>query len=283
MSNGDFEINGHLIGPGHPTFVTAFDPGDDTARDQDQLNPAADRRHFGRDYRTPGVWALKFSVGGDNDVEVLAELSALRRAWRSNHRSPGETTRLTYTLGGRTRFVTGRPRDFNYDPNQNLDDGNVVAAGKFVLADTLVRDAAQASYTLTIRPPASGAVTLPAVWPLLSSPAGERQGAAAVAGDAATPARIVFNGPISNPALVSDDWAVELQAEVPAFTSVTVDAETGTVTRSDGTPLQGAISRRTYLPDVVLEPGPASFLFTGTDPTGTATATIQWHPAYEGL
>jgi len=285
MIDGDIEVGGYLTGPGQPVFARALNVGAAQARDQDQLNPVGNTTHFGRDYLTPPVWKLEFCIGeGIGPLEALRALAQLQTAWRTavNPEEPGAVTTLRYAAAGRTRRVYGRPRNFTPDVSRNLADGDVMATAEFVTADPYHYDDLEGELTITLRDNSNfGAVTLPAVWPLMSVPGAGRQGTIIVDGDAPTPVQVTFDGPVVNPALAAgEEWAVQTTTSLAYDRSLTIDARTETVELEDGTPVPGVLSHETYLPGARLEPGIQELRFTGTDATGTSKATIRWRNAY---
>lgn len=285
MKDGEVEVGGYLTGPGLPVFVTSLDPGVAAERHQDVQSDYTGKVSFGRDTVSPPVWKLQFAIGeGRSADEALAALAALQRAWRTavDPRVPGEVTALRYGAAGRTRRVYGRPRNFTPDLSHSLEDGNVVATAEFVTQDAYHYSDVEQSKTLTSRPPATSYVTLPAVWPLLSSKPEIRQSVIQVGGDAPTPVRVEFTGPGSNPGLIApgQGWEVQALGTFAYDETLVVDSRTEEIMMGDGTPAPGVLSRATYLPEVQLAPGSTELQFVGNDSTGSATATIRWRDAY---
>lgn len=287
MNDGEIEVGGYLTGPGLPVFVTNLEIGGAGTRDQDQLNPYGDDRHFGSDYLEPPIWKMAFCVGeGVGAAEALQALAELQRAWRTavDPRVPGADTWLRYGAAGRTRRIYGRPRNFMPDVGGNLADGNVVATAEFHAADPYHYDDAEQQLELAFRQNNSGTVTLPAVWPLLSRPGAARQGIVTVGGDAPTPVRVDFAGPIAGPAMrAGQEWELASTATIGATDGLIIDSRTEMVNLASGAPQPGALTRETFLPEVRLEPGLTEIEFTGNDPTGTSKATIRWRNAHHSF
>lgn len=291
MENGDFELNGYLMGAGQPVFASDFQPGTYGDRDQDQDNPFAPARMFGRDLQTAPTWSFDFSVaqapGTAPDVGVLASLEALATAWRSavDAGTPGAVTRLRYQIGGRVRCVYGRPRNFAFNPSKNIADGNIVASAQFACEDIYTYSDQLFEVQLQLRPPPTGNVTLPAVWPLTTQITSTRQGVFTVAGSAAVlPEDITFYGPVGDPVLeCTGNWTVGWAGTIPYDGWVRIDPRAGTVLNQAGAYVGGTLSRKTYLPELVFKPGGADLKFSGTDNTGSSRAVVRWRSGYNAL
>jgi len=293
MQNGDFELAGYLIGRDQPVFVTDFQTGSNGERLQDTPNPYGNTRFFGRDQKDPATWSFEFSVaqedGAAPDSGVLDSLERLATVWNTavDATDPGAYTSLRYMIGGRVRRVYGRPRNFSFNPSQNIQDGSITATAQFALLDTFSYADAQEQTQLQLRQAPVGAVTLPAVWPVLSVIDTERQGTFDVTGSAeALVDDITFYGPIVNPQLVlagPGGWTVSLIGTIPYDGWVRLDPRWPRVLNQSGGSAAGMVSRRTYLPDLTLRPGARGLTFTGTDPTSTAKTIIRWRPAYNAL
>lgn len=290
MENGDFELGGYLIGRGQPVFVTDFQVGSSGTRHQDEDNPYGNNRWFGRDQKTARVWSFEFSVaqasGTAPAAGVLAALEDLAAAWEGtgDPETPGDYTYLRYMVGGRVRRVYGRPRNFDWDPSKNLEDGNVVATAQFALLDTLHYSDTLEQVEVMLRQPPTGSVTLPAVWPLISVVQSTRQGVYTVASKAAAyPEDLTIYGPVNNPVVDVQDWQVKLNGSIPYDGWVRISPRDGTIINQDDAPVPGMLSRTSYLPDMVLKPGPGGITFAGIDPTATARAVLRWRPAYRTI
>lgn len=290
MKNGDFELGGYLIGRDQPVMVTKFTPGNAADRTQDTEHPTGDLMMFGRDQVTPPIWSFDLSIaqpaGRPADVGVLESLEAVMRAWRAtgDRRNPGTVVPLRYMVGGRVRRVYGRPRGFQFDPSQNIEDGNITGTAQFALQDTYTYDDAVNEQYLQLRPPPNGWVTLPAVWPLISTITSTRQGTFLVESSAAAyPEDITFYGPVVNPVLENSNWRIQLDYSIPYDGWVRLDPRMATVRNQDGGDVGGALSRTTYLEDLVLEPGAQDLQFSGVDNTGTSRAVIRWRSAFYAL
>ena len=291
MENGDFELDGYVMGVGQPVFVTDFQPGTYADRDQDQDNPFRSARIFGRDQTTAPNWSLDFSVaqaaGTAPDVGVLAALEALATVWRRSVdvETPGTVTRLRYKVGGRVRCVYGRPRNFAFNPSTNIADGSIIASAQFACEDIYTYADELQEISLQLRPPPTGNVVLPAVWPLTTKIISTRQGVFTVNGSAPTmPEDITFYGPVVDPVLeCTGNWVAGWSGSIPYDGWVRIDPRAGTVLNQSGANVGGPLSRRTYLPDLVFKPGGADLKFSGTDNSGSSRAVVRWRSSFHAL
>ena len=80
-----------------------------------------------------------------------------------------------------------------------------------------------------------------------------------------------------------DGVEVGLVGDVAGDLPITVDARTGEVTRADGVPMPGILSRRSRLAALRVSPGTHEISFSGYSPTGTARVDVAWRPATWGL
>lgn len=290
MENGDFELGGYLIGAGQPVIVTSFQINPGEVVQQDQINPFASRRMFGRDTQNPPTWEFDFHIANPDgvaaDVGVLGALEALTTAWAGtvDAETPGATTFLRYKIGGRVRGVYGRPRNFTPNPSVNIQDGSLTAAAQFALSDAYTYSDELFETELQLRPPPNGAVTLPAVWPLLSEISSTRQGIFTVGGTSPTyPEDITFYGPVVNPSLETLAWKVGWQGTVPYDGWVRINPRETTVLTNTGASVSGGLTRSTFLPDLKFKPGAQDLKFSGVDNTGSSRAVVRWRSAFNSF
>lgn len=285
LANGDFELDGYLFtgSPNSPLYVTDMSPGSVDARVQDRYNPVGHERIFGRDYRTAPTWEFQFRVGAGTVAETRRLLGAAQAAWLSTPTEPGGQSVLRYAVGDTVRRIYGRPRRFTPEPAAIYSINQAVARATFDTADALHYDDAADSLTLSLIPANGGGLVSPLVSPLTTAPSAARQGLVTVGGDAPAPMEVTFKGPVLNPQAASSGWFVGLEGSLAYDQSVTINTRDNTVLRNDGASLGGQLSRRTYLAQARLHPGAQEFIFTGTDPTGTASCTVSWRNTYYGF
>lgn len=282
---GDAVFSGESLN--ESLMVREFEPGGVNISADDKPRGMRDGMTVGRDFLESRTWAWEISARGTDLTAVLAAGAVLERAWRPQQRlMPGISIPLSYLVDGRWRRVYGRPRRFAGFPPDYIASGGVGhIACDFLVTDPLHYDDVESSVQLTIVPASTGGLMAPLVAPLStvrsSSP---RAGLVANAGDAPTPLKVTFKGPIANPWVRSPGgWEVGLTGSLAYDESITVDPLAGTVTRQDGTPANGRLTRKTRLSGTLLQPGVTELTFGGTDLTGTATAKLSWRNAYTSI
>lgn len=283
---GDFVIDGYKVGEDSPVKVATLSPGSADWRVQDSLNPVGDNRYFGRDYLTSPTWSFGFTINGGSAAEARATLGELKKRWRNpNRRVPGAESVLSYTAGGQTRRIYGRPRGFQVDPHDLFVAGRIVATAEFVTNDVFHYSDTLQTRRVTPLPGVSGSVALPAQLPMVFSGGAVRSGLIdEVGGDAPSPVEILVHGPVAGTwAVTVGGYRVEATHTMAYDRWLVIDTRKMTVLSDDGADLSGKISRRTFLPDVRLMPGPAELVFERNDDTGTSYADVSWRSTWYGF
>lgn len=301
LIDGDLEIaqifpepgDSYAVGEQDPIFANAIDTGSKTWRVQDVDNPAGDDRWFGRDYLTAPSWTIDFVVNRYAAGDALEALQNLEEVWEGyGVREPGFEAIVRYSLGGRTRRIYGRPRDFLYDHNESLESGVIVGAGKFDLTDSWTYADVPDQVILSLVSGESAAVPLPAPLPIHFPTGGPRHGQVIVGGTKPTPIIAEIFGPVKNPHLSVGAWDLSLSTTLAYDQWVTIDTRRRTVLRNDGASLAGDLNPMLYLDDVRLTPprknqdpqdAAVEIIYSGTDLTGTSRARVSWHKAFHGL
>lgn len=285
LQDGDFELDGFLFSGSRrrPLYVQGVALHVPEDRTQDTLNPYGEDVQQGRDYKVPPLWTWSLRVGHGGAALTLENLAALTAAWDKMPRTPGTESTLRYAVAGRTRRVYGRARSLQPVIDQVFDLGRVVSNAKFQARDSCYYDDAVQRLTVGLVPVNSGGLKSPLISPLTTVAGSQRQGLVVVGGDAPAPVEVVFKGPISNPRVESTGWEIGLNATLAYDQTVTVDSRTGTVLRNDGASLAGALTRRTYLPEARLLPGSRELILSGTDATGTSSATVSWRNTFQSF
>lgn len=289
-----FELGGLEFGDDHrhEVVVTKFTPGSPSNRSQTVENPRADSRWFGRDRKTPGTWGFSMFVNRADEVEALDTLAALKEVWDAEdvRLTPGVVMPLRYTLAGRTRRVYGRPVRCEEVVDVRMWQGFLGVEADFELADTLHYADEETSTTLNIVPATTGGLVAPLVEPLrtLSSPEVSRQGQIVVGGNTATWAKVLISGASGATGLrvvVDETWSVGISGTVGHDETITFDGHpwARTILSSNGGSASGRAHPATRLERMRLAPGPHEIRFEGTDPTGTASATVVWRDASRSL
>lgn len=285
-----FELGGFPFGRDLPLFVQDFDPGSPEWVTQDEGNPNSDGDMFGRDYLRGPVWTFTLGTMTCDAEGAQALIRHAMRVWRQtvDRRNPGAETVLRYGIAGEMRRVYGRPRNFDQlFGDRGIDDGYASATATFKLSDHLTYDDTPQSVSLDLLATSAGGLELPAVLPAeLGRNASERQGIVDVEGDTPTPFTATIHGPSTGTAskfwLTGPGWRIDVDRPLAWDQTMTIDTRAHTVLRSDGASLSGGLSRRSDL-SARMEPGPAEVAFGANDPSFTARAVIEWHPAMEAM
>lgn len=265
-------------------IVEDFDPGAASLRRNDVERPLRDGSIPGRTLLGDRTWAFNMATNRKNLTEALETAAALEAEWVSEEVRLNPTVKvpLSYNLDNRWRRVYGRPDRFagpRGDVRAKRGVGIIIA--DFTVMDPLYYDDEETSVRLTIVPPSIGGLTAPLTAPLTGTGSGvPRAGFVNNTGNAPTPLKVTFNGPVTNPWVRSaDGWEISLTSTLAYDVSVTVDPLEGTVLRNDGAPVAGMLSRATRLSRSRLPAGQSELTFGGIDPTGTATADLAWRNA----
>lgn len=271
-----------------PLIVTDFDPGSSEMVVNDHQRPGRDGVMSGKDYLGGSLWAFDISTNRGDALGALESSGVLEAAWKDRkvRLNPNVSVPLSYEVGGRWRRVYGRPNNYAGPKGDVLamqGVGKIVA--DFRVTDPLHYDEAESSVVLNIVPASAGGLQAPLVAPLSTLRSSEpRAGFVDNTGDADTPLVVTFHGPITDPWVrAAAGWEIGLTGSLAYDVSVTVDALAGTVTRSDGAPVAGMLTRKTRLSKAVLPVGQSELTFGGADITGTATATLSWRNAYQSI
>lgn len=274
-------------GPSGFLIVTGFTPGAAEIRGGDLPRPNRDGTIAGRDFLGSATWAFDLSTNRKALTEALATAGALERAWKDPavRLSPNTLAILSYELDGRWRRVYGRPGPFTGpkgDVLAKLGVGKVTC--DFKVHNPTYFDDTESSVTLTIVPATTGGLTFPTVFPWATvRSSAPRAGRVVNTGDASTPIKVVFKGPITDPWVRSPSgWEVGLNGTLAYDQTVAVDPLAGTVLRGS-TPVNGMLTAKTRLSNTLIPPGTSDLTFGGTDLTGTATATLIWRNAYTSI
>lgn len=284
-----FEFNGvEFGGRAEPLIVTRFEPGSHEVRGGDQPAPGRDGSIPVEDYLGGATWAFDISTNREDLAGARASGAALEAAWKDPAVRLNSTVKvpLTYDIDGQRRRVYGRPGQFAgvaADLLATLGVGKITA--DFRVLDPLHYDDDETSVVLTVVPATTGGLQAPLAAPLSTvRSSAPRAGMVTNTGDAATPLKVRFQGPITNPWVRSAaGLEVGITGTLAYDQTVTVDPLAGTVTRQDGTPAAGLLTRKTQLTGTLLQPGPTELSFGGTDPTGTAKATLFWRNAHTSI
>lgn len=283
-----FKIGAVTFNDGGPLHVKAFTPGAPGLVVGDAQRSQQDGVITGRDWLTSAVWSFTIDTKAGNEAGSVAADASLHKEWNNPavRTNPNTTVPLSYQMAGRWRRVYGRPDKYagvSGDTKTILGLGRIVC--DFRVTDANHYDDAESSVVLTIVPATTGGLTAPLAAPLSTvKSSAPRAGLVTNAGDAATALKVTFHGPVTNPWVRSTaGMEVALNGTLAYDQTVTIDPLAGTVTYNNGTSAAGLLTRKTRMSTTLLQPGVTSLTFGGTDPTGTATATLAWRNAYTSI
>lgn len=290
LQDHQFELDGFVFGFGAGLEVDqeGFDTGTAEWQTQDSTGYGSGATKYGRDVLQGPTWAWEAFTNGASEAEALAILGAAGKAWRIREKrsTPGEFSTLRYAVAGRTRRIYGRPRRFSAPPNNKILGGMVPVVVDFKAADFLHYDDIEMRVPLDTAPSRAGGLVGPLVGPLTTLVEAEpREGSVVVDGDEDTPLIATFYGPSSNAWLAVNGVRVcEINGAIAYDQQVEVDARPWVNTiRRDGAAVPGLLSRRTFLDQMRLSPGPVLLEYGAIDETGTSRVEVRWRSAWSTL
>lgn len=291
LAVGQFDLDGYTFGGDEDPVVIppgGFDPGVMGWRTQDAENPVGDNMFFGRDRLTPPTWGFTLQTNTEGAPDALGALEVLAGKWRADsiRKTPGLVVPLRYNLGNGTRRVYGRPRRYAPAISKLLWQGVTSAVSDFSLAHTEFYDDTQRVVDLGILPGTTRGITSPLTGSLSTLLAGEKSlSVGDVGGVAPAPFVAVIYGPVQKPWLREDGWRIDLDVTLNYDQYAVIDTRPWacTVTRNDGAPLSGRLSRYSRLQEARLKPGGTVLRFGGKDATGTSHCTVAWRPTYYSI
>ncbi|KRE79943.1 hypothetical protein [Arthrobacter sp. Soil763] len=279
-----FRLGAVTFNDGGVLRVRGFNPGAADLVVTDAQRSGRDGVIVGEDFLGAAVWAFDITTRAGDETGALAADASLHAEWNNPavRSSPNTTVPLSYLASGRWRRVYGRPGKYagiNGDTLSRLGMGRITC--DFRVTDPLHYDEDESTVRLTIVPATTGGLQTPFVFPLSTvRSSAPRAGTVTNGGDAATPLKVVFRGPITDPWVRATGLEVGLVGTLAYDQTVTVDPLAGTIT---GLPAGVNVTRKTRLTGTLLPPGVTELTFGGTDPTGTATATLAWRNAYTSI
>lgn len=265
-------------------IVQDFQPGPFDLRSNDTDRPQGDGVMSGRDLFGGSTWAFDIATNMRDLTGALSVAASLEQAWkdRAVRLKPNLKVPLSYEIDGKWRRVYGRPGRFagpRGDVRAKRGVGLITA--DFRVMDYRYFDEDEQHVRLDIVPASTGGLMAPLIAPLTSVASGAaRAGFVTNYGSEPTPIRATFNGPVMDPWVrAAAGWEIGLTGTLAYDESVTIDAMTGTVRRSDGAPVAGMLTRATKLDAVELPVGQSELSFGGVDLTGTASVDLYWRNA----
>jgi hypothetical protein len=265
-----------------------WDPGESEWQIQDSINQVRGTRNFGRDSLVGPTHTWAAHVDQEDVPTAVAALETLRTAWMAKDivGIPGRMAIVRYRLADRVRRFYGRPRKWAAPPSNRILSGYVPITMTFDTADALFYDDTADSATIPFAPVSEGGFIFPTTFPAETLPPGQREGAILVGGTIPTYPVIRFNGPVNNPSLqCGSQWKLQLNMNILSGDYVEIDTRPWklTVLRNGLYSEAGKLSRRTWLKDLVLKPGPQELTFLGSSAEGSSSCTITWRSAYASI
>lgn len=289
LANGEFAINGYRFGCGHNANVSTLNATSIRWRVQDQPNPVGDNILVGRDFGDPQPIKLGVFFRGDTAEETAQAAAEFANAWAAaRDRKPGDESVLEIGVHGRTVRAYGRPRDLDIDDTEIFARKHADGTAVFDRTDMLFYGdpdtGGGGQVTLSITPPQAAGLVFPIVFPWSTLTGGQRQGIVRNPGLRLTKdVTITIHGTVNRPIVSGDGWEIELDTNLAYDRSVVIDARAKTVTRDDGVPLAGKLTRKSRLDQIQVPAGDSEFKFRGISNDGSATATIRWGSAHTSL
>lgn len=284
--------DGFVFGIGAEVSVNdgGFDPGEMDWQTQDTTNTRRGVTSFGRDVPGSKTWAWESHANGDNVYEALDIMDRFSDAWSPTIlvKEPGAQTCLRYTIGGRTRRVFGRPRRYSAPPTNQILNGYNDISHDFQTVDSYTYDDDESSVLIPFISTTTGAgITLPATMPaLMTTSLTNGSDQVSVSGRAPAYPIIRFNGPWTNPVMVTDDWTLAWTGSIADGDYIEIDARPWalTVKNAAGASKVEGLDRRTWLEDVFFEPNSQPQITLGGVATGGgASALVRWRNTWKSL
>ena len=264
-----------------------FKPGGPDWYVEDSDNPSNGAKQFGRDHTLATMWQWDLHVNRDQVGNALKSLGELATAWRGRmiRDEIGAALCIRYQLGGRTRRVYGRPRRFEYSPDNLILGGFIPAAADFQCSDAQTYDDEWSIVTMGMEVAPTGGLVFPTIFPDTTLPGASRDATAVVSGDEETYPVIRFDGPLTNPALETADWSLSLDMTIANGEYVEIDTRpwAQTVLLNGSNSVAGALGKRQWLSSASLQPGTTDFIFTGSASSAGAQCEVRWRSAWNSI
>ncbi len=284
--------DGFVFGIGAEVSVNeaGFDPGENEWLTQDSQNTRRGVRAFGRDVLTAKTWVWESHANGDDVFEAVDIVERFSAFWAPEliALEPGEQTCIRYRLANRTRRIYGRPRRFAPPPTNLILNGYVDITHDFALVDAFTYDDLESNESIPyISTSLGGGVVLPEVMPItMESSAGNGGGQINIGGNARAYPIIRFNGPWTNPGLITDDWSAIWSGSIPDGDYVEIDTRPWrlTVTNASGASVIEGLGRQSWLEDMWFAPNTQpEVTLSGIATSGSATCDVRWRNTWTSI
>lgn len=286
-------VDGQVFGIGADVSMdqSGFVIADDDWTNEDTDEPRRGGTRFGRDRLKGPTHGFNLFVNRDDEAGARATLAAFKTAWRADaiRDIPGAVLPLRYCLDGEVRRIYGRPGRLAAPPDNMILSGYIPVTTDFRAVDGFFYDDQEQSETLQINVYGSsqGGFVFPTTFPTTTLPVGEGSAQLVVGGDAPAYPIVTFNGPVTNPSLITEEWTLSLGISIAAGQRVDVDLTPwgGTVLLNKTASVAGAlgIDRTQYLANMRLEPGRHDVTFRGASDFSSATCTVQWRNTWNSI
>ena len=286
LQDKQFELDGVVFGLFADIGVSDWTPGSPGIRTNDVDNPTGDGVRMGRDLKGTATWNFSLFVDGEDEDDAWRILAALAEAWDGDwvRDEPDRVVPLRYKIAGQERVVFGRPRAWSAIVDNTSLSGRIDVEAQFVLIDHRIYDAQQCVFRIPVAVPLEldAGLDVPFIAPFTTSAgASVRESAIEVGGTTATPITITFEGPIADAAVRIGGWTAALVDPVPADNPVVIDGRPwirSATYVSDGGGARVS-PRVTRISKMWLPPGHHEIVFTGDDPTSSASVLVSWRNA----
>lgn len=284
LNDLQYELGDTIFGRDTSYQVEQVQFGQPNIRTQDVDRARADSRRFGRDYKSGRTITFDMHVLVDPSLSLDA-LDTLWAQWTGDdiRTTPGATTTLRWSRGGRTRRVYGRPREFL--PVTGTDKrGWVPVTATFATRGPYFYDDTEQSIIVDFAPPTGSGFTAPFTSPITFTGENPSQGSFTIDSPSPlqTPITLRIDGPIIDPRIVIDnDLVIELSVDIASDDYALVDPIDMTIISKFGQNWAGKLTpESTYLSDLYVGPGQHVAVLTGTDSTATSSITVSWRTVH---
>lgn len=256
-----------------PTLEVRSDYKDRIGRDG--VNPS-------RDYLGSGAWQIAVSTNGDSLADTTAFAGRLESAWKAPAgRGNSAPQPLDYSNdeGATWSRVYGRPGKFApHDAGLLSHLGGGAFDLEFVQTDPNHYSAAERQAIIDGSASNVGGLIAPLVAPITTVSTGQaRAGVLQNDGDLASPARVRFYGPSTNPMLTTEKgYTIGYVGALAYDQWVELNAWDSTVKLNSGASVAGRMDRRTRISRLSVPPGRSEWVYKATDVSGTSRAVIYW-------
>lgn len=271
-----------------------FAPGSTDWAVQDSEDETRGTTLFGRDRLLGATWNWQLHVNRGDATQARDTLGRFRTAWHALHirDTPGLVLPLRYKMeGGEARRIYGRPRRFEAPPSNLILSGYVPVSVDFKCVDGFTYADTMTEVTMALgqdlvdpTQDTGGGFVFPAILPVVTLPPTQQRQQVVVDGDAPAYPIVRFDGPVVNPALVTDEWTLSLDYTIPAGQYVEIDLRpwVQTVLLNGSTSIAGRLGRRQRLSKIAFAPGRFEAKYTGFS-SSSSTCSVKWAATYNSL